>query len=65
MGRVIGIQDGKDGFIWRVYKVVGINTSNSFGTRILERPANTLVLLFESEYENNIGQQDRTQNEIS
>ena len=36
-----------------------------FGTQILERPANKLVLLVESENENNIEQWDRTQDDIS
>ena len=36
--------------------VVGTNASKTFGKRILERPANKLVLLVESEDENNIEQ---------
>ena len=55
VGRVIAIQDGNDGFVWNV-NVVGTNASKTFGARILERPANKLVLLVESEDENNIEQ---------
>ena len=36
--------------------VAGTNVSKTFGTRILERPANKLVLLVESEDENSIEQ---------
>ena len=54
MGRVIAIQEGKDGFARSVNIVVGISASKTFGTRILERPANKLVLIVESEDENNI-----------
>ena len=56
MGRVIAIQEGNDGFVRRVNMVVGTNASKTFGTGILERPANKLVLLVESEDENNIEQ---------
>ena len=56
MGRVIAIQEGNDGFLWSVNIVVGTNASETFGTQILERPANKLVLLVESEDENNIKQ---------
>ena len=56
VGRVIAIQDGNDGFIRNVNVVVGTNASKTFGARILERPANKLVLLVESEDENNIEQ---------
>ena len=56
MGRVIAIQEGNDGFVRRVNIVVGTNASKTFGTGILERPANKLVLLVESEDENNIEQ---------
>ena len=48
--------EGNDGFVWSVNIVVGTNASKTFGTRILERPANKLVLLVESEHENNIEQ---------
>ena len=54
MGRVIAIQEGNDGFVRNVNIVVGTNASKTFGTQILERPANKLVLLVESEDENNI-----------
>ena len=56
MGRVIVIQEGNDGFIQNVNIVVGTNALKTFGTQILERPANKLVLLLESEDENNIEQ---------
>ena len=56
MVRVIAIQEGNHGFVRSVNIVVGTNTSKTFDTRILERPANKLVLLVESEYENNIEQ---------
>ena len=56
MGRGIAIQEGNDGFFWSVNIVVGTNASKTFGTQILERPANKLVLLVESEHENNIEQ---------
>ena len=56
VGRVIAIQDGNDGFVRNVNVVVGANASKTFGARILERPANKLVLLVESEDENNIEQ---------
>ena len=56
MGRVIAIQEGNDGFIRSVNMVVGTNASKTFGTQILERPINKLVLLVESEDENNIEQ---------
>ena len=56
VGRVIAIQEGNDGFVRRVNIVVGTNASKTFGTGILERPANKLVLLVESEDENNIEQ---------
>ena len=56
VGRVIAIQDGNDGFVRNVNVVVGTNASKTFGARILERPANKLVLLVESEDENNIEQ---------
>ena len=56
MGRVLAIQEGNDGFVPSVNIVVGKNTSKTFGTQILERPANKLVLLVESEDENNIEQ---------
>ena len=56
MGRVIAIQEGNDCFVWSVNIVVGTNASKTFGTQILERPANKLVLLVESEDENNIEQ---------
>ena len=36
--------------------VVGTNESKIFGTQILERPANKLVLLVESGDENNVEQ---------
>ena len=55
-GRGIAIQEGNDGFFWSVNIVVGTNASKTFGTQILERPANKLVLLVESEHENNIEQ---------
>ena len=55
-GRVIAIQEGNDGFVRSVNIVVGTNASKTFGTRILERPANKLVLLVESEGENNTEQ---------
>ena len=53
MGRVIAIQQGNDGCVWSVNIVVGTNLSQTFGTQILEQPANKLVLLVESEDENN------------
>ena len=56
MGRVIAIQEGNNGFVRSVNIVVGTNASKRFGTQILERPANKLVLLLESEDENNIEQ---------
>ena len=56
MVRVIAIQEGNHGFVRSVSIVVGTNTSKTFDTRILERPANKLVLLVESEHENNIEQ---------
>ena len=56
MGRVIAIQEGNYSIVWSVNIVVGTNASKTFGTRILERPANKLVLLVESEDENNIEQ---------
>ena len=56
MVRVLSIQEGNDGFVPSVNIVVGKNTSKTFGTQILERPANKLVLLVESEDENNIEQ---------
>ena len=65
VGRVIAIEDGNDGFVRNVNVVVGTNASKKFGARILERPANKLVLLVESEDENNIEQLYRTQDEIS
>ena len=45
-----------DGFVPSVNIVVGKNTSKTFGTQILERPANKLVLLVESGDENNVEQ---------
>ena len=60
MGRVIAIQEGNGGFVRSVNIVVGTNASKTFGTRILEQPAIKLVLLGESEDENN-----RTHDEIS
>ena len=56
MGRVIAIHKGNDCFVRIVNIVVGTNESKIFGTQILERPANKLVLLVESEHENNIEQ---------
>ena len=56
MGRVIAIQEGNDGFVWSVNIVAGTNAPKTFGTRILEQPANKLVLLVESEDENNTEQ---------
>ena len=56
MGRVIAIQEGNYGIVWSINIVVGTNASKTFGTRILERPANKLVLLVEREDENNIEQ---------
>ena len=56
MGRVIAIQECNDGSVWSVNIVVGTNASKTFGTQILERPANKLVLLVESEDENSIEQ---------
>ena len=53
MGRVIAIQEGNDGYVWSVNIVVGTNTSKTFETQILEQPAIKLVLLGESEDENN------------
>ena len=54
MGRVIAIQEGNDGFVRSVNIVVGRNASKTFGTQILKQPGNKLVLLVESEDENNI-----------
>ena len=65
MGRVIAIQEGNDGFVRSVNVVVGTNVSKTFRTRILEQPENKLVLLVESEDENDIEQKYRTQDEIS
>ena len=48
--------EGNDGFVRSVNVVAGTNASKTFGTRILERPANKLVLLVESEGENNTEQ---------
>ena len=56
VGRVIAIQEGNDGFVRSVNIVVGTNASKTYGTQILEQPANKLVLLVESEDENNIEQ---------
>ena len=56
MGRVIAIQEGNDGFVRSINIVVGTNASKTFGTRILARHANKLVLLVESEGENNTEQ---------
>ena len=56
MVRVLSIQEGNDGFVPSVNIVVGKNTSKTFGTQILERPANKLVLLVESGDENNVEQ---------
>ena len=53
VGRVIAIQEGNDGFVRSVNIVVGTNASKTYGTQILEQPANKLVLLVESEDENN------------
>ena len=60
MGRGIAIQEGNDGFIWSVNIFVGTNAYKTFGTWILERPANKLVLLVECEDEKNIEQYSRT-----
>ena len=49
MGRLIAIQKSSDGFVWSTVIVVGTNAWKTYGTRILERPANKLVLLVESE----------------
>ena len=65
MGRVIAIQEDNDGFVRSVNIVVGTNASKTFGTRTLEQPANKLVLLVESEAENNIEQKYSTQDKIS
>ena len=35
MGRVIAIQEGNNGFFRSVNRVVGINASKTYGTRIL------------------------------
>ena len=35
MGRVIAIQEGNNGFFRSVNRVVGINASKKYGTRIL------------------------------
>ena len=56
MGRVIAIQKGNDGFVRSVNIVVGTNAWKTFGIQMLKRPANKLVLLVESEDENNIEQ---------
>ena len=56
VGRVIAIQEGNDGFVRSVNIVVGTNASKTYGTQILEQPANKLVLLVESDDENNINQ---------
>ena len=56
MGRVIAIQKGNNGFVRSVSIVVGTNASKTFGTQTLDRPANKLVLLVESEDENIIEQ---------
>ena len=53
VGRVIAIQEGNDGFVRSVNIVVGTNASKTYGTQILEQPANKLVLLVESDDENN------------
>ena len=53
VGRVIAIQEGNDGFVRSVIIVVGTNASKTYGTQILEQPANKLVLLVESDDENN------------
>ena len=55
-GRVIPIQKGSNNFVQSVNIVVGTNASKIFGTRMLEQPANKLVLLVETEDENNIEQ---------
>ena len=55
-GRVIAIQNGNNDFVWSANIVVGTNASKIFRAQILKRPANKLVLLFESEDENNIEQ---------
>ena len=56
LGRVIAIQEGNDVFVRSIDIVVGTNAPKSFGTWILERLGNKLVLLVESEGENNIEQ---------
>ena len=56
MGRVTAIQEGNDGFVQSVNIIVGTKASKTFGTLIRERPANKLVLLAESEDENNFEQ---------
>ena len=56
MGRVIAIQEGNDGFVRSVNVAVGTKVSKTFRTQILERPENKLVLLVESEDENDIEQ---------
>ena len=65
MGRVIVIQEGNAGFARSVNIVVRTNASKTFGKQIIERPANKLVLLVESEDENNIEQYYKTQDQIS
>ena len=60
MERVIAIQEGNDGFAQSVNIAVGTNASktNTWATckRILERPANKLMLLVESKGQSNIEQ---------
>ena len=56
MGRVIATQEDNNGFVWSVNIVVGANASKMFGTQIFERPINKLVLLVETQDENNIEQ---------
>ena len=56
VGRVIAIKEGNDGFVQSVNIVVGKNASKTFGGQILEQPSNKLVLLVESEDENNVEQ---------
>ena len=56
MGSVIAIQEGNDGFVQSVNIFVCTNASKTFGTQILEQTSNKLVLLVESEDENNIEQ---------
>ena len=65
MSRVITIQKDRDGFVWIVNVVVDANNSRTFWTRILERPKNKLVWLFESDNESNVEQWNWTQDEIS